>query len=258
MKNTLSLMVASLPLALTAACAVDPVTAEPPVDEEPPVVEPPTPPVPPAPPVAGLVQRWTFEDGTVRDDILGAEGTLENGARIVKGALVLDGIDDHAVAPLTLKLSERTLVAWVSVFDLEQRGGGVLTVQSSSGDAFDSLVYGELTARQWTAGSDFGRRSVVDNGGELETSTSMVMMAIAYAADSSITLFRDGELYATHNPGSLGTFDVSATGVLIGQRHTNGNAAHLAGAIEEARIYDRALSTAEIQQLAGEGPVISR
>jgi hypothetical protein len=247
--NSTTNLLFSLPF--FAACATDAVTAEPPVVEEPPpVVE------PPAAPVANLVGRWTFEDGTARDDIRGAEGVLENGARIVKGALVLDGVDDHAVAPLTLKLAERTLVAWVSVFDLDQRGGGALTVQTADGAAFDSIVYGETISRQWRAGSDFGQRSVDDNAGELETSTSMVMMAIAYGADNSITIYRDGELYAAHTAASLNTYDVSATGILIGQRHTGGASAHLAGAIEEARMYSRALSIAEVQQLAGEGPVI--
>src|SRR5690606_7395936 len=52
-----------------------------------------------------------------------------------------------------------------------------------------------------------------------------------------------GPAYVTEGPV---TFPAGESRVLLGQRHTGGLRAFLAGEIEEARLYDRALSDAEI------------
>ena len=40
--------------------------------------------------------------------------------------------------------AEKTLEAWVQLSDLQQRGGGVLGVQTLDGSVFDAIVFGAL------------------------------------------------------------------------------------------------------------------
>ncbi len=216
---------------------------------------------------AGLVHEWTFDDGTARDSVGGAHGTLRNGARVVDGALELDGVDDYMQSsPIGGPIAERTLVAWVRAANLEQRGGGVLVMERSAGtDVFDGIVYGEFTGQQWTAGSDFAARSLVpDNGGALETSTGWRMVAIAYDASNGVTIYRDDALYARrYVQGELVEYAAGASDVLVGLRHEDhsrafgsatGGDAFFAGAVDRAMVFDRALSAAEIAALFDAGP----
>ena len=45
------------------------------------------------PPIRGLVNHYTFEDGTAKDSVGGADGNLVGGAKVVGGSLVLNGTD---------------------------------------------------------------------------------------------------------------------------------------------------------------------
>jgi hypothetical protein len=83
---------------------------------------------------------WTFEqDGS---DLTGKLPLkLEGGAVIRNGRLILDGEKSYAsTAPLAQDLQAKTLEAWVSLSSLEQKGGGVVTVEIVGGSVFDSIV----------------------------------------------------------------------------------------------------------------------
>ena len=58
-------------------------------------------------------------------------------------------------------LLDKTLVAWVSPGNLEQRGRSVLTLIDKAGH-FDAIVLGELAQGRWMAGSDYFRRTHQD------------------------------------------------------------------------------------------------
>lgn len=118
-----------------------------------------------------LVHQWTFNDGTARDLVGAAHGTLVNGASASAGRLLLDGVDDYMrSAPIGTTLQARTLVVWVSLDNLTQRGGSALTIETPTGnDDFDGIVLGERVARQWMNGSPGFLRSVADNRGAPET-----------------------------------------------------------------------------------------
>lgn len=219
----------------------------------------------------GLIHRWTFERSDARDDIGEAHGELLGGARIEGGRLVLDGIDDMVrTAPIAHTLTEKTLVVWVEPANLTQRGGGVFTLETpgSGGgprldDVFDSIVLGELTEGQWMGGSDFFKRTPVDNGGSLQTAAEPVAIAIVYTADGTVTLYRDGERYARYASSGPVEFVAGDARVLMGlrlsglrhQRGSPGGTDHFfAGAIEEARLYRRALSADDIADLEAVPP----
>jgi hypothetical protein len=204
---------------------------------------------------SGLMAKWTFDDGTANDVIGSMNGTLQGGAQIQDGRVILNGTDAYVItAPLPADVSEKTLVAWVALDTLDQGGGGVITLMTGDGDTFDSIVYGERTPRQWMSGSDFWNRSAVDNGGSQETAGPHVLvhLAIVYKADNSIALYRNGQPYGQpYAQGSLISYSANNGVVVLGMRHqlAPGGNRMLTGEIDEASLYNRALTAAEIQYL---------
>jgi len=212
-------------------------------------------------PTAGLpvpTAAWTF-DGDARDSAGSLHGHLEGGARIRNGRLVLDGDGAFVrTGPLEHPLREKTLEAWVVLASLDQRGGGVLTVESGDGSEFDSIVFGERDPRRWMAGSEGFRRTRGAGGPEETAKTDQVVHVVSvYRADNSIALFRDGIPYGgayTPDDAPLRTFAAGSARILLGKRHTGGASPYFAGEIEEARLYDRALVPEEIAASFHAGP----
>ena len=201
---------------------------------------------------------WTF-DGDARDSLGGLHGQLQGGAVIRNGRLILDGKGAFVRTELLERaLREKTLEVWVALANLEQRGGGALSVESANGGVFDAIVFAEQESRKWMAGSDGFRRTRSANGpAETSKSEELVHLAIVYRADNSIALFRNGAPYGSpYTPvgDTLRTFEAKSARVLFGMRHTGGGNPFLAGEIEEARLYDRPLGTNEIANSFRAGP----
>lgn len=149
------------------------------------------------------------------------------------------------------RLADKTLVVWVSPSNLSQRGGSALTIEDAR-SRFDGIVFGEIAEGKWMAGSDFFSRTERDQSAfpsETTASGTFVQMAIVYRG-REITVYRDGALYSKHlTQSDPQTFSPNAT-VMIGKRHRQqGDGAQFAGAIDDARIYDRALSAEELARL---------
>jgi hypothetical protein len=199
--------------------------------------------------------RWSFE-GDARDGVGHHHGELLNGAVIRNGRLILDGVvANMRSAALEYDIHEKTLEAWVSLANHQQRGGGVIGLDTPEGRFFDSIVFGELKPKHWLAGSDFFNRTQEPAGIE-ETSApdQLIHVAIAYAKDNSITLYRNGERYGvSYQKGTLRPFLKGQSRFLFGQRLSDINPP-LAGEIEEARCYRRALTAAEVAQSYRAGP----
>ncbi len=198
------------------------------------------------------IARWTF-DVDAKDVIGGLHGTLMGGAVVENGRLKLSGKGAFLqTAPLPREVHEKTLEAWVSPADLTQRGGGVLSVETKGGRFFDAIVYGERVAGRWQAGSDFFHRTKdLEGPAEAAKPGELVHVAVVYAADNTVAVYRDGEPYAPpYTPqgdeATLQTFPAGDAHVLIGLRHTGAGNGFFAGEIAEARLYDRALSAAEV------------
>ena len=58
-------------------------------------------------------------------------------------------------------IRDKTLVAWVAPANLEQQGGGVLSI-GGTGAHFDAIVFGEIEPGRWMAGSNFFSRTERD------------------------------------------------------------------------------------------------
>jgi sucrose-6-phosphate hydrolase SacC (GH32 family) len=155
-----------------------------------------------------------------------------------------------AVAAGLPELWDKTLVAWVSPANLTQQGGSVLTIDDQQSH-FDGIVFGEISARKWMAGSDFYRRSTQDQAGATEETAApgtLVQIAIVYQ-DKQITVYRDAKEYARHTMEEPQTFGPKSA-VVIGLRHIeSGDRACFAGVIDDARIYDIALTADQIAAL---------
>jgi hypothetical protein len=214
------------------------------------------------PSVAGPTpsHAWTFE-GDGRDRLGGLDARLLGGAVIRQGRLVLDG--DKAFAEtgiLADSLGAKTLETWVALPTLDQRGGGVVAVETTGGAVFDAIVFAEKQPAKWLAGSDNGVRSRnVEGPVESARPEDLVHIAIVYQPDGHIELYRNGQPYgASYAPtgerGALRTFAKGQAHLLFGRRHTGGANAFLRGEIEEARVYDHALSGAEIRASFAAGP----
>ncbi len=202
--------------------------------------------------VAGLPDpfaEWDFEKGA--QDLKGnLPLSLEGNARIDHGVLLLDGGQSFARSKsLSKSLKAKTLEAWVMLDKIDQRGGGVLTVQDTSGAVFDSIVFAEMDAQCWLAGSDNFQRTQSFNGPrESEVVDRPVHVALVYQADGTVTGYRDGLPYGSSYK-SVGPAEFAANDsvILIGCRHGGGGGNKmLQGRVLRARLYDRALKAEEI------------
>ena len=144
--------------------------------------------------------------------------------------------------------TDKTLVSWVTLTDKNIRSGSVLTVQV--GPAFDGIIFAERAAGKWMAGSDGFRRTGKNPGAfpaETADSKTLVQMAIVYKGDQ-ISIYRDAKPYASYKTQNIDLLSGKNNFAVFGLRHIGGNGA-IGGAIEDARIYGRALTVEEIKSL---------
>ncbi len=215
---------------------------------------------PDAMPIVAPLVRWSFaENGNDQSGKLNL--VLKGAAKIEKGKLILDGKGAYAISPpLKSEVKQKTLEAWVKLGKLDQGGGGVITIETGNGATFDSIVYAERQPKKWMVGSNGFQRTQPVNGID-EDSVDWVHVAIVYDEKNKITFYRNGKLYGTaytlagSNPVPL--FKAEESRILLGLRHSGGGNAYLAGEIDEARLYDRALTADEIALSAKLGPDVN-
>lgn len=166
---------------------------------------------------------------------------------LVAGGLLAAGCS-HAEKIKTI--TNKTLVVWVSLADLDQRGGSALTLDDLH-SRFDAIVFGEIAPGKWMSGSDGWHRTPQDQSGfpeETAEAGTLVQLAIVYEGES-VRLFRDGQAYTAYDIDAPLAFGPESV-VVMGLRHLDaGDRACLSGAIEDARIYDRPLTQAQIAGL---------
>ena len=180
--------------------------------------------------------------------------TLHGGIYIMAGSLALWAGGAKAASPADVR--DKTLVACVSLANSNQRGGSVLTLIDKA-ERFDAIVFGEITPGRWMAGSDFFRRTPNEQAAwpaESAGPNTLVQIAITYHSNR-VTLFRNSREYATYAMGQAQPFGDDAM-VLLGLRYIGamGEIGFFSGAIEDARIYDRALNADQLAALRPNRP----
>jgi sucrose-6-phosphate hydrolase SacC (GH32 family) len=152
---------------------------------------------------------------------------------------------------------DKTLVAWVYVGDLNQRGGSALTIEDGN-DLFDAIVFSERSPRRWMAGSSYFRRSQSpqaqeSNPPETADPETMIQMAIVYQG-KQITIYRDAKEYARYDVDEPLTFREGSFAVM-GLRHVAaGGGECFAGKVEDARVYGIPLTREQIAALEPNQP----
>jgi sucrose-6-phosphate hydrolase SacC (GH32 family) len=143
--------------------------------------------------------------------------------------------------------TDKTLVSWVTIDNMVAGGGSILTLQD--GELFDGIILSEQ-GDSWIAGREYGRRtptatndtSVVAPGiGKLE------QIAIVYKGDE-ILIYRDAMLQSRYKAENIDLLNSNTNIVVFGHSHFGGGGVVL-GAIEDARIFSKALSEKELKQL---------
>lgn len=166
-------------------------------------------------------------------------------------AVQCDGFGDYFTSPsLGVELGERTLEAWVKLNDVDQFGGGVVCIENFPGGFYEDhegIVYNEISGGGWFFGSGYFQRSAMPGSGVKETSTSeWVHIAFTYK-DYDYRMYRNGVLIQHSTDHSLKTFAVTSN-IIIGQRHQNAGSQDFNGAIDEARVWNKARSIEEIRR----------
>ncbi|MBM4004568.1 MAG: DUF1553 domain-containing protein [Planctomycetes bacterium] len=176
------------------------------------------------------------------------QGSAKDSARLADGRLLLDGAGHYVTPPLPFELRAKTLEVFLQLHDLDQRGGGAISVQTLDGSIFDAIVFGEKEAGRWMAGSNgFSRYQSFQGQVETEAAQRAVWFAISYHEDGTIAAFRNGQPYGeAYRSAGLQPYPTGQAQLVFGLRHAppGGNRMLKAG-ILSARLYDRALTASE-------------
>ncbi|NWK55626.1 LamG domain-containing protein [Verrucomicrobiaceae bacterium N1E253] len=208
---------------------------------------------------ADLVHRYSF-DTDARDSIGGADGILVDGASISGGAVKLDGIDDYvsldaksigmnAFSSVTLEAwwLHNDLTKWQRVFDFGD-------------DTSDYLFYSPVgepdNMHHQTAGLKNGAvEQLTTNSGKLPAGRYHMAMTFDDATDT-VTLYVDGVEVAKNTSVTNTLASIGATKAYLGKAQWEKDP-YLGGSIEEFRIYDTALSGAEVALSFTQGPDVA-
>jgi hypothetical protein len=207
----------------------------------------------PRQPAPQPIANWEF-DSNAEDTVGGLHLQLHAGATLSGGRLILDGAGYATSGPLGATLKAKTLEAWVALADLDQRGGGVIAVSSADDKTYDAIVFGEREPRRWMSGSNsFTRTQNFQGSDEQVVSPQTVHVAIVYGEDGKTTAYRNGQPYGKpYTAGSAVRFTAGKSYLTFGVRHLPiRDDRLLRGAIDRARLYDRALTAEEVAASAG-------
>jgi hypothetical protein len=188
---------------------------------------------------------WEF-NGDLKESRRALDLTAHGKIEFKDGLVVLDRA--YLQSPgLPIELKAKSLEVWCQVYNLDQRGGGVMGIQGP-GDFFDTIVIGERQPRHWISGSNGFSRTEDFAESAPETKVGKTLhLVMTYAADGTTTLYRDGNLYGKPFRKGSAAFPKDQTSVIFGLRHLPpGGNKFLKVSIDKARLYDRELTAEEV------------
>ncbi|MBK8096287.1 MAG: DUF1553 domain-containing protein [Planctomycetes bacterium] len=173
------------------------------------------------------------------------------------GPLQLDRGERRPTHPLARDLHGKTLIALLQLDDLQQRGGGAVSVQTRDGEIFDAIVFGEQQPARWMAGSNgFARTASFDGPAETDAHHRPVHLAITWSPEGMVACFRDGEPYGRpYRTSAPPRFGKDTAVVLLGARHGDADRTFpadrlLHGTLFGAWVFDHALDSQQIARHA--------
>jgi len=215
-----------------------------------------------------LILHWNLNEGsgTTALDASGNsyDGTLYNGASYVPGhegtGASLDGVDQYVQTPtpfgfLGTANQEYALSAWVNLPQTGQSGNIFHISDQIDGSGwcipFLTLTNGHFAATGWDQN---GQVSAVDPA--VASSDHWYQVISTWDAANGLRLFVDGTLVS-----STPQADYAASGspmyasLGLGNASCSNDQGYLAGVVDDARIYSRALLSSDVEAIAGEGVV---
>ena len=219
----------------------------------------------------GLVGRWGFDGkgNEILQDLSGNGADLELvGAKPTAGRFGggLEFFDRaYAITESTDKLSisgSLTMSAWVKPSTPVERAGIVGKYLGEPGKSEN-----ESTGRSYAMKMpDLNPGIYVSSRGDMDSMTSVTSsekipvgewthIAVVYESSNFIRIYKDGELVMETTFGIPDSIDINDSPLLIGTSYSTGDARNFFnGAIDDVRIYSRAVSGREAQMLfEGEG-----
>jgi hypothetical protein len=227
-----------------------------------------------APAATGLVGHWKFDDGsgtTAVDSSGGAHnGTLNDASRWVSagrigGALRFDGSDDYVDLPIgsvIASLNSCTFATWVNYYNI---GGGwqrIFDFGTAAVTGSNPTIYMFLTPRNGTTnvmrfgitttGNAAGAESLLNAPSVFASGWHHVAVAID-GVSKNMQLYLDGVSIVSGTTATLPSALDNTTQNWLGRSQWSGDA-RLNGALDDFRIYNKALSGAEVAYLADMSP----
>jgi len=192
--------------------------------------------------LAGIIHYYPFTTDAT-DAVGGANGTLVGGASVVGGELLLDGIDDY------VQLGEHIVPT-----------SGSYTVALFARQSGPQSGHREMISQGVSEVFSKGPGFYIghDTAGQIRVTDSWQNTGVPFPSDGQFhhfavtvdsgagesRLYLDGVLKETVNSALVTTSEGSNT--RYGRQYDGSASEHFAGALDEIRVYDHALSASEI------------
>ncbi|MFK8014013.1 MAG: cadherin-like domain-containing protein [Gammaproteobacteria bacterium] len=200
---------------------------------------------------ADLIAHYTFDDGTANDQNASTDydGSFFGNATVVAdmdrgNVLTLDGDGDYVqIDGLFGEPQNVTLAAWINTDSVDSLGGGVISLGGEPALYLNSA--GQMEAYYNSGAAHF----ITDSDSVLGTGWRHVAMTVDTLSDV-MTLYIDGVAVGTVTaPDSIEYVPASTT--YIGRDGRGTSDWDFNGQIDDARVFDRALTADEIAAIAG-------
>ncbi|MCY4402094.1 MAG: GH32 C-terminal domain-containing protein [Candidatus Poribacteria bacterium] len=155
-------------------------------------------------------------------------------------------------------ITDKTLVSWFCFDEEAPKHCSVITVQAA--DKYDALAFGQDIPGKWSIASEDNIRTQTANqlvqNPDQEIILGKFMMMAAVFKDNSITIYRDGEVYANYTIEEPVDFLNSPyLQLVIGTVNLNVNyATSFKGKVKDVRIYSHALTQEQLNNLKPNEP----
>ncbi|MEI6536499.1 MAG: DUF1588 domain-containing protein, partial [Verrucomicrobiaceae bacterium] len=198
-------------------------------------------------------------DGNLKDSVGSLDLTSKGKIKFQDGMTVLERNAYLQSKMLPIDLKAKTLEVCCRLHDLDQSGGGVMGLQGPDG-SFETIVLGERQAKHWMSGSEgFRRTEDFPESTPEDEITEKLHLVMVYSEDGTTALYRNGVPYGKPFRKGAVKFPKDETSVIFGIRELPpAKGRHLSVSLAKARLYDRALTPAEVAAIASENIFISR
>ena len=222
----------------------------------------------------GLVAHWSFDDCTAKDvSGNGHDGVINGSPECTKGsrgkALYFDGANDYIQvehSPLLNMSQSISFGAFINLRELAEQGGSDNIILNKEGIPFELAVHNTATASiclpdnipkyNFSFYIDIDKKLSIcwEDGGKSITRNNWTHLFVTYGT-SEIKTYVNGALIKKYSiSGSINNTNEPLRIAARGGFNTPNS--FFNGVIDEVRIYNRALSEAEVKSLYTQQPVI--